>query len=267
MSLIKTPEEIKKLHEGGVILSRVLREIRDACVPGASTEALDQIACEGFAEAGAEPSFLGYRIGGGGTPFPGAVCISINDEVVHGLPVPDRTIREGDVVGLDIGCWYKGLCTDMATTVIAGNVDKKIETFVQESREALVVGLSVVKAGALVSDIGAAIDDFITPKGYGIVHDLVGHGVGHAVHEEPQVPNYRERRPSSMRMEEGLVIAIEPMITLGDRRVYIKDNQWAIATQDGSTAAHFEVTIVVTEDGYDLITPWPDIALRGEREA
>ncbi len=259
MALIKTPEEIEKLREGGVILSRTLREIREACVPGASTQALDQIARDRFAEAGAEPSFLGYRIGGEGSPFPGAVCISINDEVVHGLPIPDRTIHEGDVVGLDIGCWYKGLCTDMATTVMVGRVDEKTKALVRDTREALTVALSVVRAGAFIHEIGNAIEDLIKPKGYGIVRDLVGHGVGHAVHEEPQIPHYRERRAPQIKMQEGMVLAIEPMITLGDWRVYIKEDEWGIATQDGSTAAHFELTITVTKDGYELITPWPDL--------
>ncbi|KAA0205999.1 type I methionyl aminopeptidase [Candidatus Uhrbacteria bacterium] len=259
MSLIKTPEEIAKLREGGAILSRTLREIREACVAGASTQALDDIARKRFAEAGAEPSFLGYRIGGEGTPFPGAVCISINDEVVHGLPIPDRRIKDGDVVGLDIGCWYKGLCTDMATTVIVGRVDEKTKALVRDTREALVVALAQVRAGRFIHEIGNAIDDFITPKGWGIVRDLVGHGVGHAVHEDPQIPHYRERRAPRIKMQEGMVIAIEPMITLGDWRVYLKDDQWTIATQDGSTAAHFEVTLAVSKDGYELITPWPDV--------
>ncbi|MCR4256704.1 MAG: type I methionyl aminopeptidase [Candidatus Uhrbacteria bacterium] len=258
MSLIKTYDEIAKLREGGVILSRTLREVREACVTGASTQALDQIARDRFAEAGAEPSFLGYRIGGEGAPFPGAVCISINDEVVHGLPIPNRTLNEGDVVSLDIGCWYKGLCTDMATTVMVGAVDEKTEVLVRDTREALLVGLSVVHAGGFIHDIGNAIEDLIKPKGYGIVRDLVGHGVGHAVHEDPQISHYRERHAPRIRMQEGMVLAIEPMITLGDWRVYLKDDQWTISTQDGSTAAHFEVTIAVTKDGYELITPWPD---------
>ncbi len=258
MSLIKTPDEIAKLHEGGVILSRVLREIREVCVPGASTKALDKIARDRFKEAGAEPSFLGYKIADEGLPFPGAVCISINDEVVHGLPIPDRTIQKGDVVGLDIGCWYKGLCTDMATTVIAGGGTKETDALVKATRECLVEGLSQIKAGKFIHDIGNAIEDSIKPKGYGIVRDLVGHGVGHAVHEEPQVPNYRERNASRIKLQEGMVLAIEPMVTLGSWRVYMKDDQWTIATQDGSIAAHFEVTVTVTKDGYDLITPWPD---------
>lgn len=259
MSLIKTPEEIQALREGGALLSRTLAEIRKACVPGVTTEELDAIARKRFAEFGGTPSFLGYKIDKDGTPFPGALCVSINDEVVHGLPIPARVIKEGDVVGLDIGVWYKGMCTDMATTVIAGNkADEKTRALVRDTRAALVKGLETIRAGKFIHDISNAIDDYLTPKGYGIVRDLVGHGVGHAVHEEPQIPHYRERRAPRIKLETGMVLAIEPMVTLGDWRVYLKQDEWTIATDDGSTSAHFEVTVAVTDEGYELITPWPD---------
>lgn len=258
MSMIKTPEEIAILKKGGALLSRTLAEIRKACVAGAHTKDLDAIAMKRFAEAGGRASFLGYKADPKGTPFPGAVCISINDEVVHGLPIPDRVIKEGDVVSLDIGVWYKDLCTDMATTVIVGEADEETQDLVKSTRQALVTGLEAIKAGKFIHDIGNAIEDYIKPKGYGIVKDLVGHGVGHAVHEAPQVPNYRDRRAVQIKLEEGMVLAIEPMITLGSWRVYMKEDGWTICTQDGSTAAHFEATIAVTKDGYELLTPWPD---------
>ncbi|QQR60654.1 type I methionyl aminopeptidase [Candidatus Uhrbacteria bacterium] len=258
MSMIKTPEEIEALREGGALLSRTLAEIRKACVAGVTSEELDAIAIKRFAEAGGEPSFLGYKIDKDGSAFPGALCVSINDEVVHGLPIPARVIKEGDIVGLDIGVWYKGLCTDMATTVIVGKTDEKTRKLVEDTRESLVRALQEVRAGKFVHDISNAIDDYLTPKGYGIVKDLVGHGVGHAVHEEPQIPHYRERRAPRIKLEKGMVLAIEPMVTLGDWRVYMKDDQWTIATEDGSTSAHFEVTVAVTDTGYELITPWPD---------
>ena len=259
MSLIKTPEEIKKLHTGGELLSRTLAEIRKACVAGAHTKDLDEIARKRFAEAGGTPSFLGYRIAEDGPEFPGALCVSINDEVVHGLPVPDRIIKDGDVVGLDIGVWYEDLATDMATTVIVGEAEEPVRALVRDARESLVKGLEAVKAGNYISEIGEAIEDFLKPRGYGIVRDLVGHGVGHAVHEEPQVPNYREPRAPKIKMRTGMVLAIEPMVTLGTWKVRIKEDEWTIATADGSVAAHFEVTIAVTDNGYDLITPWPDV--------
>ena len=259
MSLIKTPEEIEKLHRGGELLSKTLREIRTACVVGASTVTLDAIARDRFAEAGAMPSFLGYRIRGRDPAYPGALCVSINNEVVHGLPIPDRIIKDGDVVGLDIGVWYEGLATDMATTVIVGQVNQKVRNLVMHARESLGHGLSVIRAGNFVGDIGAAIEDYLKPKKYGIVKDLVGHGVGHAVHEEPQIPNFRDPHLPPVKLKTGMVIAIEPMVTLGTWQVAMKDDGWTIVTADGSTAAHFEVTVAVTDEGYDLITPWPDV--------
>ncbi|MDO8584330.1 MAG: type I methionyl aminopeptidase [bacterium] len=259
MAMIKTPEEIKALHEGGELLSSILRELREKCIAGANTEALDLYARNRMAAAGARPSFLGYQLDKHTPPYPGAVCMSINEEVVHGLPVPNRVIRPGDVVGLDIGHWYKDLATDMATTVIVGDVDEKTRQLVADTRESLVRGLKAVKAGNLVSDISAAIEDYLKPKKYGIVKDLVGHGVGHATHEDPQIPNYREPNAPHVVLKVGMVLAIEPMVTLGTWRVRVKDDGWTIVSADKSTAAHFEVTIAVTEEGYDLITPWPDV--------
>lgn len=259
MSLLKTPVEIAALKEGGEILSRTLREIRAACVPGASTQALDQIARDRFAEVGGRPSFFGYKTSKKGTPFPGAVCISINEEVVHGLPIPDRTIKEGDIVGLDIGMWYKDLATDMATTVVVGGVSTPaVMALVVDTRESLLRGLGAVRAGGFIQDIGAAIEDYLKPKRYGIVKDLVGHGVGHAVHEEPNIPHYREPFYPPVKMQVGMVLAIEPMVTLGSWRVRVKNDGWTIVTADNSMSAHFEVSIAVTETGYELLTPWPD---------
>ncbi len=249
-------------------MSRVLREIREKCVAGVTTEELDALARQRFGEAGGKPSFLGHRISPKDPAYPGALCVSINEEVVHGIAIPSRALEDGDVVGLDIGMWYKDLCTDMATTVIVssrGNVRRpssetaNVERLVADTRESLVRALTVIRAGAWVGDIGAAIEDYLKPKGYGIVKDLVGHGVGHAVHEEPSIPNYREPRAPKVRLETGMVIAIEPMVTLGTWKVKMKPDGWTIVTADGSTAAHFEVTVAVTEKGCDLITPWPDV--------
>lgn len=258
MSLKKTPPEIQALREGGVILSQALRAAMKACVAGMTTTEVDAVARQAIEDAGATPSFLGYRISADDPAFPSTLCISINDEVVHGPASPPRIIADGDIVGLDIGCWYKKLATDMATTVIVGNVPAKTRQLVEDTRESLVRGISVIRSGAWVSDIGAAVEDYLKPKRYGIVKDLVGHGVGHAVHEDPQIPNFRDPRAPKIRLESGMVLAIEPMITLGDWRVAMKDDGWTIVTRDHSLAAHFEVTVAVTDDGYELLTPWPD---------
>ena len=258
MSLIKTAEEIEKLQTGGKVLSDTLREIRSACVIGASAEDLDAIALKRFKEAGGTPSFLNYKIAEKDPGCPGALCVSVNSEVVHGPPVPGRKIKDGDIVGLDLGLWYEGLCTDMATTVIVGEVSEEIRELVQRTREALKRGLGVIRGGASIGDIGAAIEDYIKPFGYSIIRDLVGHGVGHAVHENPQVPNYRDPESMKVPLQTGMVLAIEPMITLGTSDVVLKEDKWTIATADESICAHFEVTIAVTDGGYELITPWPD---------
>ncbi len=258
MSPVKTPQEIEKLKQGGVILSTILRELRGLCVAGANTAELDALAQQRMKEQGGRPSFMGYRAGQDVDPFPGAVCVSINDEVVHGLPIPGRDIRSGDIVGLDIRMWRDGLATDMATTVIVGEVSPEVRALVRETRAALEVALSVVKAGKWIHDIGNAIDDYLTPKGYGIVRDLVGHGVGHAVHEEPPIPHFRDRYAPRVKMQEGMVLAIEPMVTMGTWKVRTKRDGWTIITADGKPAAHFELTVVVTKAGYDLVTPWPD---------
>lgn len=259
MSLLKTPQEIEQLKAGGVILSEILRELRSKCVAGAATAELDRLAIQRMEEHGGKPSFIGYKPSRDMTPFPGAVCISINEEVVHGLPVPSRTIKAGDIVGLDIGMWRDSLATDMATTVIVGEVPDAVRALVRETRAALELALSVVRAGKWIHDIGNVIDDYLTPKGYGIVKDLVGHGVGHAVHEEPAIPHFRDRFAPRVKMQEGMVLAIEPMVTLGTWKVRTKRDGWTIVTADNKPAAHFELTIVVTKTGYELVTPWPDV--------
>lgn len=259
MSLIKTAKEIETLKAGGVILSRTLRNVRNACTAGVSTKELDDLARADIEAAGGTPAFLGYKISRHDPAFPSTLCISINEEVVHGPAVPPRIIRDGDVVGLDIGMWYDGLATDMATTVIVGDAPEDVRALVSVTRESLVNALRAVRAGRPVGDIGAAVEDTVVPHGFGIVRELVGHGVGHAVHEEPQIPNYRNKTAMKIMMEKGMVLAIEPMITLGSPEIEIGPDGWTIAAQDGSIAAHFEVTVAVTKDGYELITPWPDV--------
>lgn len=258
MSMIKTPKEIAVLKEGGAILSNILRAVRAECVAGANTKALDELAQRLMKEAGATPSFLGYRISPSDPAYPAALCVSVNNEVVHGIPMPDRMIKEGDIVSLDIGMWYEKLCTDMATTVVVGETDPHVRQLVTDTRECLAIGIATIKNGSLISDIGDAIQAYIGPKGYGIVKELAGHGVGHAVHEDPIIPNYHEPHLPKIICKTGMVLAIEPMVNLGTHRVKQKNDGWTIVTADGSPSAHFELTIAVTDDGYDLVTPWPD---------
>lgn len=258
MAMIKTPEEIAILKEGGAKLSDILRQVRSACRAGVSTKSLDDLAQKLIKEAGATPSFLNYRISPSDPGYPAALCTSINQEVVHGIPMPDRILKNGDIIGLDIGMWYQGLCTDMATTVMIGEVDPNIRQLVEDTRRSLEIGIATIKNGSLISDIGDAIEAFIEPKGYGIVRDLAGHGVGHSVHEDPMIPNYHEPHLPKIVCKTGMVLAIEPMINLGSYKVRQLNDGWTIATSDKKPSAHFEVTVAVTDGGYDLITPWPD---------
>ena len=259
MIRIKTKEEIQKMKEGGQILSSVLTQLLKMCTPGVHTIDIDNQARRLLKESGAKPSFLNYQIDPSDPPYPSAVCISINDEVVHGPATPDRVIQDGDLVSLDIGAWYKGMATDMAGTVCVGKVSEEGCELSKHTKEALQQALLAVKAGHWVHDIGKAIENYIQPYHYGIIRDLVGHGVGHAVHEEPQIPHYHERRMPPVKLKEGMCIAIEPMISMGDWHIKQKDDGWTIITADGSLSAHWEVTIVVTQDGYELITPFPEI--------
>jgi len=220
---------------------------------------LDRIAREEIAKAKGEPSFLNYQIHKLDPPYPSAVCISINDEVVHGPAIPDRVIKDGDVVKLDIGLWYKGMATDMAATVLVGKNSEAAQELSDETRRALELSLKTIKEGSWLHDIGKTIQNHLEPKGFGIVRDLVGHGVGYGVHEDPQIPHFHNRRMPPLKLKAGMCLAIEPMVTLGGWHVKQKNDGWTIVTDDGSLAAHWEVTICVTKDGYELITPWPTI--------
>lgn len=243
----KTVQEIKILREGG----RRLRDILDRLValvrPGVSGQYLDQKAREGIKQAGGQPSFLNYK------GFPAALCVSVNETVVHGIPTA-RALAEGDIVGLDIGMVYKGLYTDMAVTVAVGRVSAAASQLIAVTKKALDIGLAQVGPDKYIQDIGRAIEQFIQPYGYGIVRDLAGHGVGRAVHEDPLVLNF-DGGEKNVRMFPGLVIAIEPMIIMGgDYRVEVAGNGWDVHSADHSLTAHFEHSVAVTKNGHLVLT-------------
>ncbi len=259
MAFIKTKEEIEKMREGGALLSRALQAAVDAVKPGVSMRELDKIATDVLVAGGGDPSFKGYK-GGGDLPFPSAVCISNNQEVVHGTGNRDIKLQSGDIVGLDIGVWLHGLCTDMACTVPVGQVSKERLALLRITRDALMMGVDATRAGNMISDISGAVEDAIDQKKYGIVKALVGHGVGHEVHEAPHVPNYRSKHFQDMELKKGMCLALEPMITTGTDQVRTADDGWTIETTDQSDAAHFEVTVAITEKGPEILTPQPHIA-------
>jgi methionyl aminopeptidase len=252
MIKLKSADDIEILREGGQRLATVLSKVKDAVKPGLTTAELNDLAAKIIAEYGDEASFLNYRPTGARTAYPASLCVSINNEVVHGIP-SDRVINSGDVVSLDLGLKHQGLFTDTACTIVVGEVPPEVKKLITVTEEAMYAGIKAAKAGAYTGDIGAAVEAHIKPHGYGIVEDLCGHGVGYAVHEDPQVPNFG-RPGTGDRLAAGMVIAIEPMVNLGRPDVKMLNDGYTFVTKDGSVSAHFEHTIVITEKGAEVLT-------------
>jgi len=261
---IKTPEEIALIREGGRLLAGILQKLSDAARPGISTIELDATAERLIREAGGEPAFKGYRAKGSRVVFPSTICTSINDEAVHGIPGPDRILSDGDIVGIDIGMRWpigensklrKALYTDMAVTVGIGHISPEAKQLLRVTAEALEIGISAVRPGGYIGDIGHAVEKHLKKYHYGIIRNLAGHGVGYELHEEPLIPNYGSPGTGA-ELKPGLVIAIEPMATMGDHRVRLDRDGWTFRTVDHSLAAHFEKTVAVTNDGVEVLTPF-----------
>ena len=242
------------MREGGKILALVLDQVIKNIKAGVTTEELNEFAERLISDYGARPSFKGYQASWSGTPFPSALCVSVNNEVVHGLPIPSRTLYEGDIVGIDCGLEYKGMYTDMAKTVGVGKISAQAKKLIKVTEECLLLGIKEAHAGRVLSDIGQVISAHAESHGFSVVRQLVGHGVGFSAHEEPQIPNYFEPRSSKIKIEPGMTLAIEPMINVGDFLVETLDDGWTIVTADGSLSAHFEHTIAVTEKGSEIMT-------------
>lgn len=249
---LKTEEEIRYLAEGGKLLSGILQSLLDEVAPGITTGELDEKAKQRIAQCGGKPSFLGYGVEYG-NPFPGALCTSINEEIVHGIPSQERVIKEGDIVSLDIGMWYKGLATDMARTKIVGSVSKDVYRLVNAVEESLEEGIRTIRPGSTLRDFAQAVEAVAKREHLGVVRDLVGHGVGHDVHEPPQIANYAKGATDQV-FEKGMVVALEPMFTLGDWKVRTLTDGWTFVSADGSLSAHFEDTVVVTREGVNILT-------------
>lgn len=257
MITLKSDEEIGRIREGGIILSKILTELVAMAKPGITTGELDAVAESRMREVGGEPSFKGYRTDPDVRPFPSSVCTSINDEVVHAPATPSRVVEDGDLLKLDIGMRYKGLCTDMAVTVPVGEVSKEALELIRVTKESMLAGIAKAVPGNWVSDIGKVVDKMVRRNGFTTVKDLVGHGVGHHVHEDPRVPNYFDPELDPVKIEPGMVLAIEPMVNMGEDEVRMRRDGWTVVTEDGSLSAHYEVTIAVTESGMEILTPVP----------
>lgn len=265
MAYIKTKEECNSILEGGLILGGILEELITLVRPGVTTLFLDQEAEKRIRKAGGIPAFKGYAPSGY-SPFPGTICVCINQEIVHGIP-SKHVLIEGQILSIDIGMQYpvdsgfgqngNGFFTDTAITVPVGEINSQARQLLSVTKKSLEIAIDVAVEGAKISDIGRAIERYVEPQGYGIVRDLVGHGVGHAVHEDPAVPNYFESNLQDPILEVGVVIAIEPMITVGDYKTDVKKDGWTIVTADGSLSAHFEHTLIITESGTVIATKRP----------
>ncbi|HEY1645500.1 MAG TPA: type I methionyl aminopeptidase [Candidatus Saccharimonadales bacterium] len=245
----KKPSEIKAIREAGKMLSSTLALLVSNIEVGMTTKDLAHMAAQELKSLGGIPSFLGYQ------GFPDVLCVSVNDEVVHGIP-GKRVINDGDIVGMDFGVTYDGMIADAARSVIVGRPKQRrhIE-LVERTEQALTAGISVVRNGVRTGDIGHAVQEALEQYRYGIVRDLVGHGVGHDLHEEPNIPNYG-RANTGPWLAKNMTIAIEPMVTLGSERVKVASDGWTILTADGSWSAHFEHTVLITDDGAEILTAY-----------
>ena len=246
MISIKSDYEISLMKKAGNIVYKTHQYLKQYLKPGITTKELDKLAYDFIIKEGATPSFLNYD------GFPGTICISINDEVVHGIP-GNRKIKDGDIVKLDIGACWKGYHGDSAWSYAVGNVTDDIKYLMEHTEKALYKGLEQVKPGNHIGDIGAAIEEYAKAHKLGIVRELVGHGIGSNVHEKPDVPNYGKKGTGPV-LKKGMCIAIEPMLNLGTKDIYILDDDWTIITRDGMPSAHYEHTVIVTEDGYEITT-------------
>ncbi|HEY0907874.1 MAG TPA: type I methionyl aminopeptidase [Candidatus Paceibacterota bacterium] len=251
---IKKPEEIEILREGGKRHAFILKELSKMVAPGVSTKDIDDAAAKMIAEGGDTSAFLNYKPYGAKRPFPASICMSVNDAVVHGIPNETPYIlKEGDIVTLDIGLVHKGMITDAAVTLPVGKVDADSARLLKDTKQALALGIKAAKGGNTTGHIGEAIELYIGPKGYGIVEELAGHGVGYKVHEDPYVPNYGIAGEGD-KLVPGMVIAIEPIVNLGTEKIRLDKDGYTYRTADGRNSAHFEHTVVITEKGCEVLT-------------
>lgn len=245
---LKSDDEIAIMREAGSIVAQTMQLLVDALHPGLVVKELDDVVRKEFKRRNVIPTFLGYAQ----PPYPATVCVSVNEELVHGIP-GKRVIKDGDVVSLDLGCTHRGFVADHAVTVIVGEGTPQARKLVDVTKRALDAGISKLKPGLRLGDVGQAIQDCIESEGFGVVREYCGHGVGREMHEEPQVPNYGPPDRGHM-LKKGMVLALEPMVTVGDWRTKQLDDKWTVVTADGSLSAHFEHTVAITGDGPMVLT-------------
>ncbi len=253
MAKIKTPEEIAIIREAGKRLARILHAAGDRARPGVTTKELDTFVESEIRKGGDEPAFLNYKPAGAKYPFPATLCVSVNDEAVHGIPREDCVLKEGDIVSLDAGLIHKGLVADMCITVSVGEIDAAGKKLIEETKKALMAGIAAARGGARLGDIGAAVEESLSGTGFRVVEDLGGHGVGHKVHEQPHIFHYGERGTGE-KLVPGMVITIEPTVSEGESDITLKEDEWTYRTTDGSRCAQWEHTIVITSGDPEVVT-------------
>lgn len=244
---IKSAREIELMREAGRLLEIVHNEMAEMIRPGISTMDINELGDQVIRKLGCIPNFLNY------SGYPASICVSVNDEVVHGIPSRDHILKEGDIVSLDAGLIYKGYHSDAARTHAVGEVKPEVKKLMEVTKQSFFEGIKMAKAGNHLFDISAAIDDYVSGFGYGIVQDLVGHGIGTNLHEDPQIPNFRQRR-KGIRLVPGMTLAVEPMINLGTWEVEWLDDEWTVVTKDGKPSAHYENTILITDGEPEILT-------------
>lgn len=244
--IIKSSREIEIMRQAGRIVAMVLAELKSQVRPGMKTKVLDEIAQREAEKLGAVPSFKGYH------GYPASVCVSINDEIVHGIP-GNRVINEGDIVSLDFGVIYNDFQGDAALSVGVGNITPEAERLLEATEGSLMAGIQVAHAGARLGDISSAIQDYAESRGYSVVREYTGHGIGRNMHEDPQIPNFGIPGQGPL-LKKGMTLALEPMINIGDWRTRLEDDNWTVKTSDGSLSAHFEHTIAITDEGSEILT-------------
>ncbi|MDX9893148.1 MAG: type I methionyl aminopeptidase [Patescibacteria group bacterium] len=257
MITIKKPEEVAVIRQGGQILAQILRELLNQSKVGVTTREIDELAEKMIIEAGGLPAFKNYPSDGSSPPFPSTVCASVNQQLVH-TPPSDYRLQDGDIFTIDIGMEYpakgRGFFTDMAFTVAVGKVPKLTKKLLTVTQESLMRGIQQVRPGNHISDISKAVQHYVEQHGFSVVRQLVGHGVGYEVHEEPRIPNFYDPRQTDFELQPGMVLAIEPMVNIGEAAVDFLSDGWTVVTADNSLCAHFEHTVAVTERGVEILT-------------
>lgn len=251
---IKSPREIELMRESCRLLSMVHAQLGEAIRPGISTWEIDQLGEKLIRSCGCVPNFLNYN------GYPASICVSVNDQVVHGIPSRERILQEGDIVSLDAGLIYKGYHSDAARTYAVGSVSPEAAKLIEVTKQSFFEGIKYARAGCHLHDISNAIDAYCSRFGYGVVRDLVGHGIGTSLHEEPQIPNFRQWR-RGIKLRPGMTLAIEPMVNMGGYEVEWLDDDWTVVSVDGSLSAHYENTVLITEGDPEILTLPPDMAV------